>query len=242
MTSVSSVDTRPERAAAAAPAAPGFDWLMAVAIGACAFAVVRTLYFTPADSMLGAVQKIFYVHVPAAIMGLYVGCPLLAVCSLMYLWVKDERLDRLAESSAEVALVFMSVVLTTGPIWARSSWGAWWVWEPRLTSTLFLWFMVVSYLVLRGAVEQQEARARLSAVMGSLAAALVPFIHLTVYIFRSQHPSPIVIKPSAPSMPSDMLSTFALSSMAFGLLFLAILRLRYRYATARDARAALEHG
>ena len=242
MTSVSSVDTRQEPGTAAAPAAPGFDWLMAAAIAACAFAVVRALYFTPADAMLGAVQKIFYVHVPAAIMGLYVGCPLLAICSLMYLWVKDVRLDRLAESSAEVALVFMTVVLTTGPIWARSSWGTWWVWEPRLTSTLFLWFMVLSYLVLRGAVEQQEARARLSAVMGSLSAALVPFIHLTVYLFRSQHPSPIVIKPSAPSMPSDMLSTFALSSTAFGLLFFAILRLRYRYATARDARAALEHG
>jgi len=241
MTSVSSVDIRQERADSP-PASSGFDWLMAIAIVACIGAVVRAFYFTPADAMLGAVQKIFYVHVSAAIMGLYIGCPLLAICSLMYLWVKDARLDRLAESSAEVALVFMSVVLTTGPIWARSSWGTWWVWEPRLTSTLFLWFMVLSYLVLRGAVEQPEARARLSAVVGSLAAALVPFIHLTVYLFRSQHPSPIVIKPSAPSMPSDMLSTFGLSGIAYGLLFFAMLRLRFRYATARDARAALEHG
>ncbi len=245
MTSVSSVSTRPERTAAASPSAPGFDWLLAVALVACAVAVARALFFTPADAMLGDVQKLFYLHVPAAIAGLYIGCPLLAILSIVYLWVKDERLDRLAEASAEVALVFMTVVLTTGPIWGRSSWGTWWVWDARLTSTLFLWFLVVSYLVLRGAIEQPEARARLSAVMGSLAALLVPFIHLTVYLFRSQHPSPIVIKPEAltqPSLPPEMAATFGLSAAAFVVLFFALLRLRFRYATARDARVALECG
>ncbi len=245
MTSVSPVGTRPERVAAASPASPGFDWLLAVALVACAAAVARALFFTPADAMLGDVQKLFYLHVPAAIAGLYIGCPLLAILSIGYLWVKDERLDRLAEASAEVALVFMTVVLTTGPIWGRSSWGTWWVWDARLTSTLFLWFLVVSYLVLRGAIEQPEARARLSAVMGSLAALLVPFIHLTVYLFRSQHPSPIVIKPEAltqPSLPPEMASTFGLSAAAFVLLFFALLRLRFRYATVRDARIALEFG
>ena len=157
--------------AASAPAAPrGVDAFLVVAVAACVAACARALWFTPVDAMLGAAQKIFYVHVPAAILGLYVSCSLLAVASLMYLWIKDPRIDRLAEASAELGLVFMGMVLVTGPIWARTSWGTWWVWEARITSTLFLWLLVLGYLVLRGAVESVEQRARLSAVMGSLAA------------------------------------------------------------------------
>ncbi len=218
----------------------GVDLLMVAAVLACAGAVVRALFFTPVDAMLGAVQKIFYIHVPAAVVGLYIACGLLAVSSLMYLWIKDDRIDRLAESSAEVGLVFMGIVLTTGPIWGRSSWGTWWAWEARLTSTLFLWLLVLAYLVLRGAVESQESRARLSAVMGSLAALLVPFIHLTVKLFRGMHPEPVVLAPEKPKLPMEMLITFGLSTVAFLLLFFALLRMRYRWATMRDARAARE--
>jgi heme exporter protein C len=240
MTSVSSPVPSAAPSATGAQDARGLDWFLAVAIVACVAAAARAIWFTPIDAMLGAAQKIFYVHVPAAIAGLYIACGLLAISSLMYLWIKDDRLDRLAESSAELGLVFMGVVLVTGPVWARTSWGTWWVWEPRITSTLFLWMLVLAYLVLRGAVEVPEHRARLSAVMGSLAALLVPFIHLTVKLFRSLHPQPVVIKPEKPSMPGEMLSTFGMSMIAFLLLFFALLRLRYRWATLRDARAALE--
>ena len=158
----------------------------------------------------------------------------------LYLWIKDERLDRLAESSAEVGLVFMGIVLVTGPVWARTSWGTWWVWEARITSTLFLWLLVVAYLVLRSGVESVEVRARLSAVMGTLAALLVPFIHLTVKLFRGMHPEPVVLAPEKPKMPPEMLMSFGLAMAAFLLLFFALLRLRFRWATARDARAAME--
>ena len=158
----------------------------------------------------------------------------------MYLWIKDERLDRLAESAAEVGLVFMGIVLVTGPVWARTSWGTWWVWEARITSTLFLWLLVVGYLVLRSGVESIEVRARLSAVMGTLAALLVPFIHLTVKLFRGMHPEPVVLAPEKPKMPPEMLLSFGLAMVAFLLLFFALLRLRFRWATLRDARAAME--
>jgi heme exporter protein C len=134
----------------------------------------------------------------------------------------------------------MGIVLITGPVWARTSWGTWWVWEARITSTLFLWLLVLGYLVLRGGVESPENRARLSAVMGTLAALLVPFIHLTVKLFRGMHPEPVVLAPEKPKMPPEMLSTFGLSMGAFLLLFIALLRLRYRWAAVRDARAALE--
>ncbi len=222
------------------PETKAIDGFLLVSMVAVIAACVRAIWFTPVDAMLGAAQKIFYVHVPAAIAGLYIACGLLAISSIIYLWIKDERLDRLAEASAEVGLLFMGVVLVTGPIWARTSWGTWWVWEARITSTLFLWLLVLGYLVLRGAVESAESRARLSAVMGSLAALLVPFIHLTVKLFRGMHPQPVVIKPEKPSMPPEMLATFGLASAATLLLFFALLRVRYRWATLRDARAALE--
>jgi len=222
------------------PEAKPVDGFLAISLVAVLAVCVRAIWFTPVDAMLGAAQKIFYVHVPSAIAGLYVACGLLAISSILYLWLKDDRLDRLAEASAEVGLLFMGIVLVTGPIWARTSWGTWWAWEARITSTLFLWLLVLGYLVLRGAVESPENRARLSAVMGSLAALLVPFIHLTVRLFRGMHPGPVVLKPEKPSLPPEMLATFLMAIAAFMMLFFALLRVRMRWAALRDARAAME--
>ncbi|HET7457177.1 MAG TPA: cytochrome c biogenesis protein CcsA, partial [Gemmatimonadaceae bacterium] len=120
---------------------------------------------------------------------------------------------------------------------------AWWTWDARLTLTLFLWFVVVGYLVLRGAVDDRAMRARYSAVLGILAAVLVPFIHLSVYLFRTLHPMPIVLKPSAPSMSREMGMTFALAFASFTLLFAAFLRSRFALATERAAveRAVRDH-
>lgn len=222
------------------PEAKAIDAFLAIALAAVAAVVVRAIWFTPIDAMLGSAQKIFYMHVPSAIVGMYIGCGLLAASSIGYLWIRDERLDRLAESSAELSLLFMAIVLITGPVWARTSWGTWWVWEARITSTLFLWLLVLGYLVLRGAVESPENRARLSAVMGTLAALLVPFIHLTVRLFRGMHPGPVVLKPEEPSLPPEMRLTFLMATLAFILLFFALLRVRMRWAALRDARAAME--
>jgi heme exporter protein C len=143
----------------------------------------------------------------------------------------------MAESSAEVGLVYMTVTLITGPLWGKPVWGTWWTWDARLTLTLFTWFIVLGYLVLRGAIEDRGQRARFSAVLGILAALLVPFIHLSVYLFRTLHPQPIVLKPDRPSLPPEMLLTLGLSFAAFLLLFAALLRTRYRWATERDLLA-----
>jgi heme exporter protein C len=203
-------------------------------------AFVRALFFTPMDAFQGLAQKIFYLHVPAAIIALYVAVFVLAISSAMYLWLKDDRLDRIAESSAEVGLVFLTVVLLTGPLWGKPVWGTWWEWDARLTSTLFLWFLMLSYMVLRSAIEEQQARSRLAAVVGVLMAPLTPFIHLTVYMFRTLHPEPVVLKPSAPSMSPEMLTTFLLTLGATFLLYLALLRARYRWTVARDTLLAQE--
>jgi heme exporter protein C len=108
--------------------------------------------------------------------------------------------------------------------------------------TLFLWFVVLGYLVLRGAVDDRAQRARFSAVLAILALLLVPFIHLSVYLFRTLHPQPILLKPSAPSLPGEMLTTILLSAGAFLLLFVALLRARVRYAADRELLALRQEG
>ncbi|MES2522601.1 MAG: cytochrome c biogenesis protein CcsA [Gemmatimonadota bacterium] len=209
-------------------------WLLASAVALVLVACFRAIFFTPDDAMLGAAQKIFYVHLPVAIVGMYFACGLLAFASVGFLWLRDQRLDRLGEASAEVGLLFLTIVLLTGPIWARASWGAWWVWDARITSTLFLWLLLLAYGVLRSAFDTQEARARLCAVMGVMAALLVPFIHVTVKLFRGMHPGPIVLKPEKPTLPPSMQITFGLAMIAFIALFVAILALRMRMASLRD--------
>lgn len=216
------------------------DGVLLAGLIAVAGAVTRAIWFTPVEARQGLAQKIFYIHVPSAFVALYIAFGLLALSSGLYLWLRDPRLDRMAESSAEVGLVYMTVVLLTGPIWGKTVWGTWWTWDARLTLTLFLWFLVLGLLLLRQSIEERSMRARYSAVLGLLAAILVPFIHLSVYLFRTLHPRPIVLKPSAPSLPGEMLTTLLLSFAAFLLLFFGMLRMRYRYATERDELLAAE--
>jgi heme exporter protein C len=210
-----------------------FDWFFFVALAALAGTAVRAIWFTPIEARQGPAQKIFYVHAPSAFVALYLAFALMAIASALYLWLRDDRLDRLAESSAEVGLVFTTTVLVTGPIWGKTVWGTWWTWDARLTATLFLWFLIVGYLVLRGAIDDGAMRARYSAVLGLLAAVLIPFIHLSVYMFRTLHPRPIVFKPSEPSLSPEMLHTFLLALGSMILFFVALLRVRYRLATER---------
>src|SRR3954471_9682015 len=212
--------------------------LLPVTAGVAVLAtVIRAAYFTPLEAKQGAAQKIFYLHVPAAWVA-FLAFFLVAVASGVYLWLRDHRLDRFAESSAEVGVVFTTIVLITGPLWAKPIWGTWWAWwDVRLVSTLFLWFIYVSYIVLRGAIDSPSLRARYSAVLGILGALLIPFIHLSVYLFATMHPMPIVGKPSKPSLPPEMLLTFMLSLFSFTLLYFAFLRSRYALATERDAFA-----
>jgi heme exporter protein C len=210
------------------------SWLPTVAGLAVVATVTRAAFFTPLEAKQGAAQKIFYIHVPAAWVA-FLAFGLVALASGIFLWLRDPRLDRFAESSAEVGVVFTTVVLITGPMWAKPIWGTYWAWwDVRLVSTLFLWFIYVSYIVLRGAIDSPEMRARYSAVLGILGALLIPFIHLSVYLFATMHPMPIVGKPSAPSLPSEMLLTLFLSLISFTLLYVSFVRSRYHYAIERD--------
>jgi heme exporter protein C len=206
-----------------------------VALVAFAGACVLALGFTPVEARQGLAQKIFYLHVPAAWSAL-MAFSLVGIASALYLWLHDPRLDLFAEASAEVGVMFSAVMLTTGPIWAKPIWGTWWTWDARLTLTLFLFFIFVGYLALRAAVHDPDERARFSAVLGIMGLVLVPFIHLTVYLFRTLHPQPVVLKPSAPSLPWEMLRTLMVAVAAFTLLYVGLVTARYGLGLARRLR------
>src|SRR5688572_24678244 len=190
---------------------------------------VLALRFTPVEARQGLPQKIFYLHVPAAWMAL-LAFTVVGIASIMFLWLRDSRLDLFAEATAEVGLVFSAVMLTTGPLWGKPVWGTWWQWDPRLTLTLFLFFLYVGYLALRSALHDPAERARFSAVVAILGLVLVPFVHLSVYLFRTIHPMPVVLKPSAPSLPDEMLRTLLVGIVVNTVLCAGFVLMRYGIA------------
>jgi len=208
-------------------------WISGGALVLLAGVYVRALAFTPVERSQGLAQKIFYVHVPAA-WATMLAMGLVGVASILFLMLKDDRFDRFAASSAEVGTAFSLVMLTTGPMWGKPIWGTWWTWDARLTLTLFLFFLFIGYLLLRSAVTDAGLRARYSAVLGICGLVLLPFIHLSVYFFRTLHPQPIVLKPSAPSLPGPMLVTLLCSVTVFTLLYVGFVMQRYGIAVVRD--------
>lgn len=207
--------------------------IVATALALLVGVVVRAILFTPVEVHQGPAQKIFYMHAPAAWSAL-LAFSIVGIASIAYLIMRDERLDRFAACSAEVGLAFSGVMLTTGPIWGKTVWGTWWTWDARLTLTLFLFFLFLGYLALRAAVNDPAERARFAAVVGILGLVLVPFVHLSVYLFRTLHPQPVVLKPSAPSLPSDMLITLLASFLVFTILYVGFVTWRYGIALAAD--------
>jgi heme exporter protein C len=208
-------------------------WVTVFGLLLLAGVYVRALAFTPEERIQGLAQKIYYVHVPSAWSAM-LAMGLLGLASILFLFLKDPRYDRFAAASAEVGTAFSLVMLTTGPLWAKPIWGTWWTWDARLTLTLMLFFMFIGYLVLRGAVSDPGLRARYSAVLGICGLVLLPFIHLSVYLFRTMHPAPIVLKPSAPSAPPAMVITLLSSFAVFTLLYVGFVMQRYAMGERTD--------
>jgi heme exporter protein C len=201
--------------------------------------MVMALRYTSVEVNQGLAQKIFYVHLPSAVTA-EMGVVMSALASMLYLWLRDARLDRFAAASAEVSTVFCAVVLTTGPIWGKPIWGTWWTWEGRLTLTLFLFFLLLGYHTLRASLRDPAERVRFSAVISIMSGLLIPFIHLSVYLWPGLHPKPVVLKPSAPSADPDMVRTLLTGFLVWILLYLGYVTLRYGIQMARDAREAAD--
>ena len=214
-------------------------WVTLVGLVLMAGVYLRALAFTPIELSQGPAQKIFYLHMPAAVWA-ELAMVLVGLAGVFYLFLKDPRLDRFAAASAEAGTVFAAIVLTTGPIWGKPIWGTWWSWDARLTLTLLLFFLYMGYLLLRSATPDPALRARYSAVLGICGLVLVPFIHLSTVMFRTLHPAPIVLKPSQPSLPGSMLTTLLFSFGVFTLLYIGFVMQRYGLSLLREELAARE--
>ena len=167
----------------------------------------------PTDAVLGYIQRIFYIHVPISILS-FLGFLVCAVAGVGYLIRRTERWDRLAHAAAEVGVVFVTLALITGVIWARPVWGVWWTWEPRLTTTLILWFIYVAYLMIRHyAPTPQQGRAW-SAVVGIIGFADVPIVYYSVQWWRSIHPVQVI----GPEAADDALEPIMARILVFSLL------------------------
>jgi heme exporter protein C len=160
-----------------------------IALGVCAVTWAFLVANAPLDSVQGVIQKILYLHVPCA-MAAYVGFLLTAIGGGLYLWRHEERFDRFAASAAEVGVFFCALVLITGPIWGRGTWGGWWSWDLRLTVTLLLFLVYLSYLLLRSFTEGSERTARFAAVYGIAGVAVIPLNYFAIDLAggRSIHP------------------------------------------------------
>ena len=145
----------------------------------------------PTDSVLGHVQRVFYFHVPIAVMS-FLAFFVVFIGSLMYLIKRTPKWDAIAHASAEVGVVFVTLALITGIIWARPIWNTWWTWEPRLTTTLILWLIYVAYLMVRSYAPSQSKGAIYAAVVGIIGFIDVPIVYYSVVWWRSIHPSPVV--------------------------------------------------
>src|SRR5271165_1616663 len=166
--------------------------LGAVAVLLVIAAAYASFYIAPEERTMGLIQRIFYFHVSSAWAGLdaFVICFL---ANLLYVWKRNQNYDWLGVSAAEVGLVLTTVVLITGPIWAKPAWGIYWTWDARLTSTFVLWLLYISYLLLRSLIEEPERRALLSALFGIFAFIDVPLVFFSISWWRTQHPAPVIM-------------------------------------------------
>ncbi|HEX9129502.1 MAG TPA: cytochrome c biogenesis protein CcsA [Gemmatimonadaceae bacterium] len=209
------------------------NWLAFVSFAAVIAAQAYAILTSPADADMGHLQKIMYVHVPAAWMT-FLSFFVVLVFSVKYLWQRRENDDLIAASAAEVGATFNGLTLILGMIWGRPAWGVWWVWDARLTSTLVLFLIFVGYLALRAFTEDPQQKARWSAAVGAIGALNVPIVYMSVKWWRTLH------QPQSNPATLDPRYTMGLRLNAIAMLLVMIYFIRKRYEIARLERA-VEH-
>lgn len=204
-------------------------------------ALYLSLVWAPSAEGETEAYRIIYFHVPAAIMA-YLGFFVVFVASVGYIWKRDLLFDRMATAGAELGVLFCFLMLATGMIWGKQRWGAWWLWEPRLTTALILLVIYVGYLMLRNAVDNGSTRARYAAVFGIIGFIDVPIVHFAIKMWGNiMHP--VVIKSAADTgMPPEMALALRVGMLAFLLLFTTMFLLRFRLENLTVLSARLREG
>jgi len=197
-------------------------WLLLTITGV---AILIQLYmafdYAPTEKYMGHVQRLMYFHVPSAITA-FVAFGVVFGVSLLYLKTRNRVWDQIAVSSAEIGVLFTTLTLITGSLWARPVWNAWWVWDdPRLITAAILWFLYIAYLLIRSSVQGEERRRIFAAVFGIIAFIDVPLVYFSVQWWRTIHPK--VIDEQGAHMPPEMASTLFFSMFAFFMLYLLLL-------------------
>lgn len=216
---------------------PALVRALRVALIASALAWAWLVWQAPVDRFQGVIQKILYVHVPCAFAA-YLGFALTATGGALYLWKGEERFDRLAASSAAVGVFFCTLVLLTGPIWGKGTWGRWWSWDLRLTLTLLLYLVYVAYLLLRSFTEGSDRTARFAAVYGIAGLAVIPLNYFAIELSggRAIHPENL----GEGSLGAGMRAPFWMGVVAALLAFADLLVRRVRVAALRAELAQRE--
>ena len=206
--------------------------LCAIAAVLLTWNLYKVFMVEPDELNQGAIYRIIYIHVPSA-MTCATGFFIAFGAGLMYLWKKDLRYDAIAASVTEVAWVFATIVLVTGSIWGRIAWGIWWAWDPRLTSMLICWLLLVSYLMLRRAVDEPNQRARLSAVLATFTFIDWLIVWKSIEWWRTQHPGPVLSIRSGGGMAPGMEAPIWWNALALVALASALVLLRWRQEGVR---------
>ena len=213
-------------------------WLLPVAIAGMAAAIWLS-WAAPLDKKEFLAQKIMYVHVPVvwtAYLAFFVGL----IASIGFLATRKRSWDRVAVASTEIGVVFVTLVLVTGPIWAKPVWKVWWQWDARLTSTLVMWFMYLGYLVVRVLAEERAQGARWSSVVSIVAFLNVPIVHYSVRWWRTLHPPPKALSPEGINAGFEgvermgMINALWVAALAFTLLYLPLFFLRHSLERLED--------
>ena len=210
--------------------------LIAVGIG-----LYWGLVVAPPDAYQGDVQRIMYLHVPT-ILAAYLSFFLVFIGSCLYLWKKEKRDDILAHAAAEIGVLLTGLVIVEGSIWGKPTWGVWWTWDARLTTTAILFLIFIGYLMLRSLIEDESRAASAAAVLGIIGALDIPLIHMSVYWWRTLHQPPSILRPDkAPweNVAWPLLIPLIINIAAFLLLLFYLVSLRYRVGEMRQEIKAL---
>jgi heme exporter protein C len=210
------------------------EWSSILGLLACGLWVFLKL---PIETSQGFPQKIMYLHVPSVITT-YLAFFIVFFYSIAYLWKRELMFDHIAKASAEVGLIFCALVLITGAIWGRTTWGTYWVWDARLTTTLLLFLIFMGYFLLRMSVNDRDKEARLASVLGIIGFLDIPIIHKSVEWWRTLHQPSTLFKVDSgeakPSMPPELLYPLMASTLVMLAFYLYLLLLRYQTEKRTD--------